>query len=250
MSLLEIKGVSKVYRANGREIAALSGFDLDLAQGEFVVVLGPSGCGKSTLLQIVAGLEPVSTGQILLAGRTIEGWGAERTLIFQKPSLFPWLTALENVEFGLRIAGHCATTRTEIALNSLERMGLADAATLYPHELSGGMQQRVALARALVLDPAILLMDEPLASVDVLERSRLQHEISAFCTGKTVLFVTHNIREALVLADRLVILSSRPAHVRHEIRPPGHAPRPVSAELIEMECRIEQEMLISLASGE
>jgi NitT/TauT family transport system ATP-binding protein len=245
MSLLEMNGVSKIYRANGREIVALLDLNLHVEQSEFVVILGPSGCGKSTLLQIVAGLEPISAGQVLLAGRTIQGWGAERTLIFQRPNLFPWLTALENVAFGLRLAGHSATARTAIAHGALERMGLAETALLYPHELSGGMQQRVALARALVLDPAILLMDEPLASVDILERSRLQHEIYATCRGKTVLFVTHSIRESLVLADRLVILSPGPGRVRHEVCPPGPAPRALSSELLELELHIEQDLLSS-----
>jgi len=228
---------------NGARILALRDVTLAVERGEFLVVLGPSGCGKSTLLQIVAGLETPSSGRVTLDGRRVGHWSAERTLIFQKPNLFPWLTAEENVAFGLRMAGRAASDRRRSAREVLARMGLAAARQLYPHELSGGMQQRVALARALVLDPAVLLMDEPLASVDALLRSRLQREVRATCRGKTVVFVTHSIREALVLADRVVILSARPGHVRREIALDGVAPRQVTPELTAMEREIENELL-------
>ena len=243
MSFLELEAVTKRYGTNGSEVLALQNLDLAVEQGEFVVLLGPSGCGKSTLLQIVAGLEPVSAGRVTLEGRPVCGWSAERTCIFQRPNLFPWLTALENVAFGLQFAGHSRGDRVRIAHEALARMGLSDAGALYPHELSGGMQQRVALARALVLDPAVLLMDEPLASVDALLRTRLQREVRAACAGKTVLFVTHSIREALVLADRLVILSPRPAHVQHEVVLEGVAPRSVTVALTDLEGQIERELL-------
>ncbi|MBM3188614.1 MAG: ABC transporter ATP-binding protein [Chloroflexi bacterium] len=243
MSFLSLVDVSKRYRTNGSELVALEGLNLAVEESEFVVLLGPSGCGKSTLLQIVAGLEQVSSGQVTLRGRPVTGWGSERTCIFQRAHLFPWLTALENVAFGLRLTGHPKGERLRLARASLARMGLDAASALYPHELSGGMQQRVALARALVLDPAVLLMDEPLASVDALLRSRLQREIRASCRGKTVLFVTHSIREALVLADRLVILSARPGRVRHELRLGGEAPRSLSSSLIALEEQIERELL-------
>lgn len=243
MSFLELIGVTKRYRVNGHEIVALHDLNLAVQEGEFVVLLGPSGCGKSTLLQIVAGLEPVSEGQVHLAGCAVTGWSAERTCIFQRPNLFPWLTALQNVAFGLELAGYSRDECVRIAQGALARMGLSDAGVLYPHELSGGMQQRVALARALVLHPAVLLMDEPLASVDALLRSRLQREIRATCAGKTVLFVTHSIREALILADRVVILSPRPGHVQHEIVLQGQAPRTLDAGLLALEMQIEHELL-------
>ena len=251
MSLVELIAVSKRYRVNGSaqpggEILALHDLDLSVERGEFVVVLGPSGCGKSTLLRIVAGLEPASSGQVLLDGQPITHWGAERTLIFQRPNLFPWLTAVENVAFGLRMAGCAARERLNIAQEALARMGLASATCLYPHELSGGMQQRVALARALVLDPVVLLMDEPLASTDALLRSRLQREIRVSCAGKTVLFVTHSIREALALADRIVILSAQPGHVRHEMILEGTAPRALSPKLLRLEQEIEGELFDGL----
>ena len=243
MSFLQLVDVHKRYGLNGHELAALEGVDLTAERGEFVVILGPSGCGKSTLLQIVAGLEPVSSGQVLLDGHPVTHWSAERTLIFQKPNLFPWLTALENVAFGLRVAGQPREERHAVARAALERMGLSEASELYPHELSGGMQQRVALARALVLDPAVLLMDEPLASVDALLRARLQVEISRACQGKTVLFVTHSIREALTLADRLVILAARPGRVRHELVLEGTPPREFTPAIVRLEREIEGELL-------
>ena len=243
MSFLEIVNISKHFAANGSEILALRDVNFQVGQGEFVVVVGPSGCGKTTLLQIVAGLEPATSGQVLLDGQPVTHWGAERTLIFQRPNLFPWLTAEKNVAFGLRMAGRSPSDRQRIAKKALERMGLAEAGDLYPHELSGGMQQRVALARALVLDPRVLLMDEPLASVDALLRSRLQGEIRASCAGKTVLFVTHSIREALILADRVVILSPQPGTVRREMALTGRAPRAFSSELVDLEQEIKGGLL-------
>lgn len=243
MSFLEIVNISKRFAANGSEILALRDVNFQVGQGEFVVVVGPSGCGKSTLLQIVAGLEPATSGQVLLDGQSVTHWGAERTLIFQSPNLFPWLTAEKNVAFGLRMAGRSPSDRQRIAKKALDRMGLSAAGDLYPHELSGGMQQRVALARALVLDPRVLLMDEPLASVDALLRSRLQGEIRASCAGKTVLFVTHSIREALILADRVVILSPQPGTVRREMALAGGAPRAFSSELVGLEREVERELM-------
>ena len=243
MSYLELEGISKRYPVNGGEIVALESLDFVVAQGEFVVLLGPSGCGKSTLLQLVAGLEPPSSGELRLGGQPITHWDAERSLIFQQPTLFPWLTANQNVAFGLRFAGIAPAVRQSIAEQALANLGLTGAGGLYPHELSGGMQQRVALARALVLDPAVLLMDEPLASVDALLRSRLQHEIRTACANKTTLFVTHSIREALVLADRLIILSPRPGRVRREMVVEGVPPRESSPVMLELEREIEAELL-------
>lgn len=250
MSFLSLLDVCKRYPVDGGEILALHDVNLTVEQGEFVVLVGPSGCGKSTLLQIVAGLEPATSGRVLLDGRTITHWSAERTLIFQRPNLFPWLTALENVAFGPRMAGWSAARRLQIAEEALVRMGMSEAARLYPHELSGGMQQRVALARALVLDPSVLLMDEPLASVDALLRSRLQREIRSSCAGKTVVFVTHSIREALVLADRVVVLSPRPGHVRREMSLDGSPPRQLSPALVRLEGEIERELLAGVTYPE
>jgi NitT/TauT family transport system ATP-binding protein len=243
MTFLQLTSVSKSYRTEQGEVRALHDLCLTVARGEFVVLVGPSGCGKSTLLQIVAGLERPSAGQVWLDGRPVIRWGPDRTLIFQKPSLFPWLTACENVAFGLRMARRPSSERSRRAHEMLARMGLAEAARAFPHELSGGMQQRVALARALVLDPAVLLMDEPLASLDSALRTRLQGEIRACCQGRTTLFVTHSVREALILADRLVLLTPSPGQVRREITglstAYGPAPRALTPELALLEREID-----------
>jgi NitT/TauT family transport system ATP-binding protein len=227
MGYLEIQGVSKVYRARDRNVEALRRVDLAIREGEFVAILGPSGCGKTTLLQIVAGLELPTAGEVLLRGRPVQGWSRERTLIFQEYTLFPWLTARGNVEFGLRLAGVPSAGRRQQALEMLNRFGVETFAEVFPHQLSGGMQQRVALARALVVEPAVLLLDEPFASVDAITRVHLQAELRQIqaSAGQTILLVTHSVREALALADRVVVLGARPAEVRLELP----VPRPLAA---------------------
>lgn len=241
MSYLEMRGISKVYRGRGGSLEALRGVDLAVREGEFVAVLGPSGCGKTTLLQILAGLEVPTAGQVTLRGRPVRSWSRERTLIFQEYTLFPWLTARGNVEFGLALAGRPPAERRARALAQLERLGIAAFAESYPHQLSGGMQQRVALARALVVEPAVLLMDEPFAAVDAITRRHLQEELRQVqrAGGQTVLLVTHSVREALTLADRVVILSARPGRVRLEIP----IVRPLSpAEMASWEERVLQQL--------
>jgi len=243
VSTLRLERLNKTFVANGQQVHALRDLELTVDEGEFVALVGPSGCGKSTLLHIVAGLLPATSGRVLLDGRPVTGWGADRVLIFQRPNLFPWLTALENVGFGLRMRGEHRNEYQRAALAALQTVDMGSAADLYPHQLSGGMQQRVALARALVLDPAVLLMDEPLASLDALLRSRLQRELRAACAGKTVVFVTHDIREALVVSDRIVVLSPRPGTVRAEIPLHGPAPRDVDAGLLRIQQEIESVLL-------
>lgn len=245
MSFLTIERISKAYGDGPGLTLALSEVSMEISEGELMVALGPSGCGKTTLLQIVAGLEVPTGGRILLRGRPIQGWGRERTLVFQEYNLFPWLTAGENVAFGLRVRGMGPEKRLRAAHRVLDRMGLRGFELHYPHQLSGGMRQRVAIARALAVDPEVLLLDEPFASVDALTRSRLQQELLRIWREyrKTVLFVTHNIREALLLADRITILTSRPGRVRacHAV----DIPRPRRehlAELVSWEERIEREM--------
>jgi ABC-type nitrate/sulfonate/bicarbonate transport system ATPase subunit len=243
MGYLEIRALNKVYRGRNGTVEALRGIDLSVREGEFVALLGPSGCGKTTLLQIVAGLESPSAGEVLLRNQVVRGWSRERTLIFQEYTLFPWLTARGNVEFGLRLAGIGPAERRERALAALGRLGVAAFAEALPHQLSGGMQQRVALARSLVLDPALLLLDEPFAAVDAITRRRLQAELREVqrSGGQTVLLVTHSVHEALVLADRIVVLSARPATVQIELP----VPRPLSpAEMASW----EEEVLRSLSS--
>ena len=243
MSFLHLDRISKVYPANGSDLHVLDDFSLTVEEGEFVVIVGPSGCGKSTLLRTVAGLEPPTSGEITLRGEVVNGWGRDRTLIFQEYSLFPWLTARQNMAFGLRLMGQPEAERHQVADEWLEHLGLAAFADYYPHELSGGMQQRVALGRALAVDPAVLLMDEPFAAVDALTRTRLQREVRAVCQGKTVLFVAHSIREAILLADRIIILTHRPARVRREITVELPHPRSIGAEEAALEVAIEGELL-------
>ncbi len=227
MSYLRLVEVSKTYHADGRAVEALAGVSLEVRQGEFVALVGPSGCGKTTLLHLVAGLEAPSSGQILLAGEPIRGCGRERVLVFQEPTLFPWLTAMDNVAFGLQTAGVPLQERRACAFALLESLGLAGFATSYPHQLSGGMRQRVAIARALAISPQVLLLDEPFASVDALTREALQEELLRLWAARrpTILFVTHSREEALRLADRVIVLSHRPGRVRAELVLPMARPR-------------------------
>ncbi len=243
MTFLHLDRISKAYPADGSDLQVLDELTLTVDEGQFVVIVGPSGCGKSTLLRTVAGLEPPTSGQISLRGEVVQGWSRDRTLIFQEYTLFPWLTARQNVAFGLRLLGQPEAERYRAADRWLERLGLAAFAGYYPHELSGGMQQRVALGRALAVDPAVVLMDEPFAAVDALTRTRLQREVREVCQGKTVLFVTHSIREAILLADRIVILTHRPARVRKEMTMDLAHPRTIGAEEAALEAIIEKELL-------
>lgn len=216
MSFLQVLDVHKTFDGPGGPVEALRGVTLEVRRGEFLVIIGPSGCGKSTLLQIIAGLERADRGKVLLEGREVRGWGRERAMIFQEPHLFPWLTVRENVEFGLRLMGVPSEGRRRISSELLEKMDLKGFEEAFPHELSGGMRQRAALARALAVDPQVLLMDEPFASVDAITRSRLQGEMERIWRefGKTVVFVTHSLREAVLLGDRIAVMSPRPGRVR------------------------------------
>ncbi|GLK77712.1 ABC transporter ATP-binding protein [Methylopila jiangsuensis] len=218
--LLEIDGVSHVYRsALGTETTALDGVSLSVARGEFVCLLGPSGCGKTTLLNMIAGFVTPSSGRITVDGETVRGPSPSRGVVFQDYSLFPWLTAGQNVAFGPRMAGQGPAARRQTARELLALVGLPDAADRYPAELSGGMKQRVAIARALATDPAVLLMDEPFAALDAMTRAALQRQLLAIheARSKTVLFVTHNIAEAITLGDRVVVLSPHPGRVAADV---------------------------------
>ena len=211
------RGVGKVW-AEGTKRAheALRDIDLDIQPGEFVVFLGPSGCGKSTLLYLIAGLEDVTSGQIWSFRDKVETPSPERSLIFQETSLFPWLTVWENVSFGLSIRGADKEERRSVAKEALQRVGLTAAMEKRPDELSGGMRQRVAVARALAMRPKVLLMDEPFAALDVQTRARMQDFLLDVWrdSGASVLFVTHHIDEAVALADRVVVFTSRPGRIK------------------------------------
>lgn len=230
MPLLEIDDLHKTYtgRRDLPDLEALGGISLDLEEGGLTCIVGPSGCGKTTLLKIVAGLETATSGRVSLEGREIEGAGARVGLVFQQFALFPWLTVLRNVTFGLEMqGGMSAAARAETAMRYLELVGLTDFARHYPRELSGGMQQRVAIARTLVVEPRLLLMDEPFGSLDAQARNSLQEFLCDLWrkTGLTVLFVTHNVDEAVFLGQRVVALTARPARIHDVYEIPFDYPR-------------------------
>ena len=231
--MLDILEVSKnfYHRESGQEFQVLCDLNFRINEGEFVCLLGPSGCGKSTLLNLAAGFIKPSAGRLLFQGREINAPGPDRAVIFQDPTLFPWLTAIQNVEFGLQNAGVSKNERHLKALQSLQRVGLENCADVRPHALSGGMRQRVSLARVLVLEPALLLMDEPFSALDENTRERLQDELLRIWLAdrKTILFVTHNVDEAAYLADRVLVMGPAPMSLVTEVRVPLQRPRRRSA---------------------
>ena len=209
------------------EHAAIEDITLDCRPGEFVVVVGPSGSGKSTLLNIAAGMTHPDSGCAWLDGIPITAPGPERAMVFQEHGLFPWLSAAQNVEFGLKMAGFPPSERSDRVVQALRMVHLESSAEKLVHELSGGMRQRIAIARALVMDPAVLLMDEPFASLDAQTRTLLHHQLQALWgqTQKTILFVTHSVGEAVRLADRIIVLNTLPGRIRKEICVPLAHPR-------------------------
>jgi NitT/TauT family transport system ATP-binding protein len=211
---LRVEGVSKTFvDRRGREVEALRDVSLTVEAGEFLTVVGPSGCGKSTLLHLLAGLLPPTRGRVVFEGLT--GDGPVSSIVFQDHALFPWRTVLDNVAFGLEVRGVVPAERRRQAGRLLELVGLEGFQDRYPHQLSGGMRQRVALARALVVEPAVLLMDEPLSALDAQSRALMQLELLALWerTGKTIVYVTHQIQEAVLLGDRIVVMTRRPGRV-------------------------------------
>ena len=212
---------------NSEFVTASENIDLTINDGEFVCIVGPSGCGKSTLLNILAGLDKPTEGEIILNGHEVDGTGPDRIMVFQENALFPWLKVIENVEFGLKIAGLQKDKRRQIALAHLETMQLTKFADSYVYQLSGGMKQRVALARALVMDPEILLMDEPFASLDSQTRDLLSVELQLIWskTRKNIIFVTHNVMESVCLGDRVVVFTNRPGRIKREITIDHRRPR-------------------------
>jgi ABC-type nitrate/sulfonate/bicarbonate transport system ATPase subunit len=218
---LSLRDISVTFRARGGgEIAAVDRLSLDVADREIVSIVGPSGCGKSTLLRLIAGLVPPTTGEIRLDGHVVALPGADRGMVFQSYTLFPWLTVQGNVEFGPRIRGRDAAYCREVAARFIQMVGLAGFEHAYPKELSGGMMQRVAIARALANDPEVLLMDEPFGALDAQTRVFMQELLLDIWqkTPKTILFVTHDIDEALFLGDRVYVMTARPGRFRDEVR--------------------------------
>jgi len=214
---IELSGVFRSYKnAQGSFTPALQNIDLEIEQGEFVCIVGPSGCGKSTLLHLIAGLDKPTTGQIIVDGGPVKGPGTDRILLFQELGLFPWLNVRQNVEFGLKMAGVSKEERKERARIFLRMVHLSHFEEHYIHQLSGGMRQRVALARSLALRPKILLMDEPFAALDAQTRDMLHDELERIWkeTAPTIVFVTHNVREAVRLGDRVLLMSFRPGRIK------------------------------------
>ncbi len=231
-SKLSVQGVTKRFRARTNAVHALDDVSLEVGEGEFVCLLGPSGCGKSTLLNIVAGLEHADTGRVLCDGAPVADPGRERMMMFQESALFPWLDVLDNVLFSLRLKpGLEAAERRSVAEFYLKLVGLEKFHHAYVHELSGGMKQRVALARALAPNPRVLLMDEPFAALDALTREQLYGDLQKIWQQrkKTILFVTHNVREACCLGDRVVLFSPHPGRIREQFKVDLPRPRDINS---------------------
>ncbi len=207
------RNVSLTFRPPNRTpVRALGGFDIDVEEGEFLSIVGPSGCGKSTFLNVLLGLLKPDSGELLLQGRKISGPGSDRAMVFQEFGLLPWRTVQHNIELGLELKRIAAAKRRAVAARLVTLVGLSGFESHYPHELSGGMKQRVGLARALATDPDVLLMDEPFAALDAQTRDLMQVELLRIWreAKKTVLFVTHQIDEAIYLSDRVMVMSRRP----------------------------------------
>ncbi|KAF0218741.1 MAG: NitT/TauT family transport system ATP-binding [Geobacteraceae bacterium] len=218
MANVELKNVSKVFLGQSGVVHGLTGVNLAIPAGEFLCVVGPSGCGKTTLLNVIAGFELPDQGDVLVDGARIGGPSSDRFVIFQEPALFPWLNVRQNIVFGLRMAGVDQRIQDEKAEALLKMVHLTRFASSFINELSGGMKQRVALARALAMDPAVLLMDEPFAALDAQTRDMLHEELEAVWqqTNKTIIFVTHNVREAVRLGSRVILMSGRGGSILKE----------------------------------
>lgn len=226
MNLL-LTDINKTYKSESGTIEVLRDINLDIKYSEFICIVGPSGCGKSTLINIIAGLEKPTKGKVKYNMREINSPGPERAVIFQDAALFPWLKVIDNIELGMKIAGISKSERRKKALNYLKMMHLDEFHNYYIHQLSGGMRQRVAIARALSLESEILLMDEPFASVDSQTRDILHYELLKIWnqTKKTIIFITHNIDEAVLLADRIIIMGCRPSSIKKVINITAERPR-------------------------
>jgi NitT/TauT family transport system ATP-binding protein len=221
-----VEDLSMEFVSRGRRLVALQNIDLDIAPGEFFVIVGPSGCGKTTLLRVLQGLTKATRGRILVGGKVVTGPGTDRGFVFQQDALYPWRSVLRNVGFGLELQGVAKAHARVRAQAMIDLVGLNGFESHYPHELSGGMRQRVNLARALAIEPAILLMDEPFAALDALTRETMQHELLriAAAAGTTVIFITHQIEEAVFLGDRVAVFATRPGRLQEII--PIDLPRP------------------------
>ena len=213
---VKIDHVEKIYDGRKGQMIALNGVDLDIMENEFICVVGPSGCGKSTLLNIIAGLLEPTSGAVYVDGKKVEGTGTERGVVFQQYALFPWLTVMKNVMFGLKLKGMKDDEAKELAMKYIKMVQLEDFVDSYPKELSGGMKQRVAIARAYAVQPEVLLMDEPFGALDAQTRTQLQSELIQTWQEekKTCFFITHDVEEAIILATKVIVMSARPGRIK------------------------------------
>ena len=252
MSILSVSGVARTFAGRGGGTVALESTDLLVQENDFITILGPSGCGKSTLLRMVAGLDTPTTGLISLDGRPVAGPGADRGMVFQSYTLFPWLTVLQNVCFGLREKGWPLAQQQETARAFIAKVGLKGFEQHFPKQLSGGMQQRTALARALANNPRILLMDEPFGALDHQTRELMQELLLGIWEEerKTVLFVTHDIDEAIFMANRVVVMSARPGRIKCDLPVPLAHPRhyamKTTAPFMELKARLTEEIRLEV----
>lgn len=245
MATLEISGLNKSFAVGQSRREVLRNIDLTLADNEFVSIVGPSGCGKSTLLSIAAGLEEFDSGSVKVDGVPITGPGLDRGVVFQSYTLLPWLTARQNVEFALKAAGMSRAQCREIADEHLELVKLTKFAEAYPNELSGGMKQRVAIARALSYRPKILLMDEPFGALDSQTRMQMQQLLLRVWdhSKKTVVFVTHDIDEAILLGDRVYVMGARPGRIKRILDVPIERPRSLDMVMDRQFIEMKREIL-------
>jgi len=253
---IEFRQLTKIFeQENGRDVPVIDPLTLSIAEGEFVVFVGPSGCGKTTVMRMVGGLETPTTGDVLLRGRPVTGPSREKGMVFQSYSSFPWLTVLRNIRFGLRYR-HDVTEaeKDRIARHYLDIVGLAPFSDFYINRISGGMRQRVAIARTLAADPLVLLMDEPFGALDALTRERLQLQLLGLrkVERKTVIFTTHDVDEAVFLADRIIVFSARPARVLKDIQVHAELPKDRTLEVMELPAfrRLRREVLALIRSEE
>jgi ABC-type nitrate/sulfonate/bicarbonate transport system ATPase subunit len=251
-SILTVRGVERRFD----QTLALQATDLDVAENDFITILGPSGCGKSTLLRIVAGLDRQTAGEVMLEGQRIDGPGADRGMVFQSYTLFPWLTVRDNVCFGLVERGMPRTQQLEIADAFLNKVGLRGFEHHYPKQLSGGMQQRVAIARALANGPRMLLMDEPFGALDHQTRELMQELLLGIWEQerKTVLFVTHDIDEAVFMGSRVVVMSARPGRIkldrRVDIAHPRHYSVKTTPAFAELKAELTEQVRVEVRAAQ
>jgi NitT/TauT family transport system ATP-binding protein len=253
---IEFRELTKIFeQENGRDVPVIDALDLSINEGEFVVFVGPSGCGKTTVMRMVGGLERPTTGYVLLKGEPVAGPSREKGMVFQSYSSFPWLTVLRNIRFGLRYRRDVSETEKDrIAQHYLEIVGLAPFSDFYINRISGGMRQRVAIARTLAADPLVLLMDEPFGALDALTRERLQLQLLGLrkVERKTIIFTTHDVDEAVFLADRIIVFSARPARVLKDIEVRAELPRDRTLDVMELPAfrKLRREVLALIRNEE